>query len=821
MPISDIQPTQDIFKIFDSKNKAAEAIFVDPSVVLDIRKVKSNTPTRTEGTSSENLEPGSKSYYSNTPNTIAPGTTATTIDPGANSSNEITSLGTSGENTTASSSTTTSPVTNPSNNGPLINGRPASETDTKTTQLALQSEADKSAVVTPVNKAFPYISPLSSTNFAGLKPINPLGIPKYGTSNSLYNPSLLNDEGIIYLRQYISADDETTGAVWRFQYAPQISYTRSSTFQEDKSWGTNVQPSHFNNTSGKSIQISGAILEGLTIGSTVTNAVVALETLMSVVNPDNQLQVAPYAYRLIVGSRTLKEPISDKHSPFIIESITVKEEMYDSAGELLMVKIDMNLKEVPYYQINDGRKLLLVTKEVVDAGEEVCTTITKQIAEISALVKTREGKNLETYKLAEGGAKGKLSEAAKTMKVTHAKTIETNCAADSEAYAKLAKLLREYTKEKCTLNKDTSGLDIIIKQFAYKSGIYEVMKGRKLEYSASWVDSPVYDAEGNTVKILDRLKQLNITPTTLDSPVINYINVLNRSFTGFTNDKITDYLPSCPHIVCIDKSNQGNTNDANLKYAIEIAEKILNSPDPKKLLQGFSEGSIAEITAARKSVFNGKGKTKGFFKVPGLATDPAFYNPCGVYNTGIVANPTDSTPQSTAADVGLSTNGRIDNKAYDQFLSIISNRKGQDLYSFAHKTNRVNDLRSDHGGAQACLCGLYLYEAINQDIAQATKSSCSVNAAKERRFDIYQDIVNRLSALYTLNTKKYKLAASSVTNEISDIDKESCGNNRKSTGYVDCRSSYCLAYTVKKIVGLFDDYGKLENPIKSVTDAIK
>jgi hypothetical protein len=175
--------------------------------------------------------------------------------------------------------------------------------------------------------------------------------------------------------------------------------------------------------------------------------------------------------------------------------------------------------------------------------------------------------------------------------------------------------------------------------------------------------------------------------------------------------------------------------------------------------------------------------------------------------------------QYTAKDVGLSTSGEIANKATKKLSTIIDSNFTTKIRSIVALD--VQDLRTFHGGAQACLCGLYLLEAIENDIKGATKSSCSAGAAKVKKFEIYQDIVNRLSALYTLNTKKYKLAASSTTNEISDIDKVSCGNNRSKGNYVDCRSSYCLAYTVKKIVALFEDLSPMSNPIKSVTDALK
>ena len=446
------------------------------------------------------------------------------------------------------------------------------------------------------NKAFPYISPLTATNFSGLEPINPIGEANLGNDGTLYNPQLLDTEGIIYLRQYLSELDEETGAVWRFQYAPQISYTRSSTFVEDKTWGTNVQPSHYNNTSGKKINIQDAILEGMTIGKTVTGAVQALETLMSVTNPDNQDQIAPYAYRLIVGERTFREPISQKHAPFVIEQIQVREELYDTKGEVLMYKVDISLKEVPYYQINDGRKLLLVTQDQRTNAAETCEEISQNIANLTADIKTREQENINNLNnlAAANTTNGtvNISGVKSSIEELNGGTFATNCRADAQAYGDLKALINSYNAKNCKTAYTTEGVDAIQNQFAYKAGIYEILKGRPSEKNDGFFGVTVYDEEGKNVPWGQRLKQLakkgnfNTEPSgRAAGPIVNVsvLEDINPAFKASSGRqqgspvKSQDLLPNCPHIVCVDNEVQQHANKTNLDNILRAIDALLNS----------------------------------------------------------------------------------------------------------------------------------------------------------------------------------------------------------------------------------------------------
>ena len=478
-------------------------------------------------------------------------------------------------------------------------------------QLDRQRAEQQRITIDGGNKAYPYITPLASTNIAGLKLAPPHDDIDNGENGSIYDVGLLEDEGIIYLRQYLSFDDEETGAVWRFQYAPQIAWTAAATFQEDKSWGTNVQPSHFNNKSGKKITIQGAILEGMTIGKTVTGAVLALESLMSVTNPDNELQVAPYAYRLIIGDRTVTEPIENRHAPFVIESMTVKEEMYDTKGEMISVKLDLTLKEIPYYQINDGRKLLLVTEDRADAIEIECERISNDIQDIENAVLQRDADNKSVVQTFLNSIRGDTTvsrtdaqvneEAVKLTKgkAQYLNSIDRNCEADSGDYVNLAALYRQYTEKKCTTSRPIDGLGVIERNFAVDSGIYEILLGKKLTANKrSFGRTNVFNTDGTrTITYNDRLLRLGVTDKNRDFEFLNQVFPITQEVgaqdpvllglgagtVGVTGvsapaDPLANVkagerlLKNCRHIHCVSTKVGANTLESNLLRPLQIIE---------------------------------------------------------------------------------------------------------------------------------------------------------------------------------------------------------------------------------------------------------
>lgn len=501
------------------------------------------------------------------------------------------------------------------------------------------------------NKAYPFITPLANTNITGLKLAPPHGDIDNGAEGNIYDVSLLEDEGIIYLRQYLSFDDEETGAVWRFQYAPQIAWSASATFQEDKSWGTNVQPSHFSNKSGKKVTIQGAILEGMTIGKTVTGAVLALESLMSVANPDNQLQVAPYAYRLIIGKRTVTEPISGRHAPFVIEQITVKEEMYDTEGEMISVKIDLTLKEIPYYQINDGRKLLIVTEDRADNVVLNCERISDELAKLEGKIKqlaaqnntaideyltsirvtlkgTQESASLSGKELT-SEINGRAAEGTMNETAGYLNTVQKNCNEHSDNYFELAKLYREYSAKKCTTTRPTEGLKIIERLFASDSGLYEILLGKRTTSQQNrFFIGKVFDESGERlVDYQDRLNRLNWTDQNEDYEFLNSVNkFVTRPTDGERKRLLGDRLIDCNHIHCNSVKTAGTTAENNLQPLTNILTWLCGNNNNYRDYVINLSNLKGTLSSAESSILGGSfGTINQNQIIPGTSTEARDY----------------------------------------------------------------------------------------------------------------------------------------------------------------------------------------------------
>ena len=711
--------------------------------------------------------------------------------------------------------------------------------------LDQQRLSDQAVRIEGGNKAFPYINPLASTNFASLDPINPLGTIDNG-DGFLYDPKLLDDEGIIYLRQYLSFDDETTGAVWRFQYAPEISYSRSSTFQEDPTWGTNVQPAHFNNTSGKKVQIQGAILEGMTIGRTVTGAVQALETLMSVVNPDNEEQVAPYAYRLIIGERTLTEPVSQRHAPFVIEQIQVQEKLYDTQGEVLYYKVDISLKEVPYYQINDGRKLLLVTQNERTVAQRNCDEISATLATLSEEALLREAENtkelLDTIKRGTNSINGVTPAASSETKFQAAKEVLrtasdkflTNCKADSDAYSEFLRNIKAYEDAKCTTSKNLKGFDAIERQFAYKAGVYEVLMGRPSESRQGFLTLTVFDENGETVPARQRLKQIakkGALPIDAEGlpngaqEAVDFLNIINPSerakiitqsqFRTISNLLAGDKnkLKSCPHIYCVDEDIQGNISEDNLGYIAQISENIVNNPGTFAELFGNSDAARrdAYLELFPKGNSNANNAQLAFFfnRLQG----PNRNNVCGKKNDDFAGG----------TRIGLLNNGEV-LKKHSNFLNPITKDRRRNFLE-----NVTSPLVNDNGKfardpyAQAGYCYNLGATIINESVkvAKGNRSArCNINSHISKTSKIYLDFVNRGGAIYKAIQRASDIPFGQLNQSVSSenvCDEFAASNGYDSNKFRACLGAYSVAEAIKTIIEIQSPYQTIEDPIPDVT----
>jgi hypothetical protein len=820
------QNTNDIFRCLDSDSRNCDDISLttDPNISFQALRARNNAAFREKGTSKDNTatNPGfffdQRNVITNiggeTSSTLQQLTPGSDVDFSFDSNFDLIS----GE-TPAGESLDAVDV-----GGTRRDGSPNIPEDQSF--LDQSRIGDQKIKIEGGNRVFPYITPLASTNFNGLENIDPLGIIDNGNDGTLYSPQLLEDEGIIYLRQYLSFDDEETGAVWRFQYAPKITYNRSATFQEDKTWGTNVQPTHFNNTSGKKVSIQNAILEGMTIGRTVTGAVQALETLMSVVNPDNEEQVAPYAYRLIVGKRTFTEPISQRHSPFIIEQVTVREELYDTDGEVLMYKVDISLREVPYYQINDGRKLLLVTQDQRTNAQLDCDSISEQMSELTAEILNRETSNNNRIDAFRDGANDR-NDAIKNIE-NDASVFVENCQADSKAYSDMTELIRQYNDRNCKTSKNVEGLRAIERQFARKSGIYEILLGRPSEINVGIIDIDVFDENGNEVRWRDQLAQISAegqVPVGADGLPSgprsgqDYLSGINSALVDGTQTFVEDpknYLKSCPHIFCVSERVQNNTSSTNLDNIFAGIDNLLSSNGSvivEDLIRDDFTIDFLHDPGAKKLLFpnadDNKNKTAGRFR-------GSYWICASGSNSDIPGN------QNVRRSVqyGITDNGGILSRTLN--LASVRFPKGFNLFRRdKYKDNRI----------QASVCYILVEKILEETIFAAEdrrKAKCNVKAVRNRLADSWIEYIERAPSIFdsiidsTVTASGGAVTRAFIIEQIEDnrspcsafSDKASDFRNKT---YRGCMAARSIIISAKRMRSKLSSVATISDPFSEIS----
>lgn len=792
--------TTELLRCLESDSTNCDDLYQSqgPEFSYNANRAKENALTREVGTPKDKVNPPGRRYSNRRP----------TVEQIATQNGEVTPTNgrhVSLNRTPIDSSETEDEAVLAVDEGGLLRDNGNVQDPIIANAIDAQRVADEGLTVEGGNKAFPYISPLASTNFSGLTPINPLNDASSGANGNLYNVNLLQDEGIIYLRQYLSFDDEETGAVWRFQYAPQIAYTRSSTFQEDVTWGTNVQPAHFNNTSGKKVSIQGAILEGMTIGKTVTGAVRALETLMSVVNPDNEEQIAPYAYRLIVGGRTFTEPVSGRHSPFVIENISVKEELYDTNGEVLMYKVDMSLKEVPYYQINDGRKLLLVTQDQRTRAQATCDQISQSLARLDNEVAARE-KQLKDV-LAEVQTRGNKETTSLSLLKTRMKQVESNCQQDSKAYSEYIELFKDYNAKKCRTSKPIRGFHIIEELFQNDSGVYEILKGRPQLQDQSIFRYFAFDENGRSVPYFEVSETIK-RRVGGSNPPYEFLKSVNPAVVSSSTSKRSanvrvksdDLIPSCQHIRCTSKNIQRNANPENINLLFDAADRLLDNPDVVANMYPGLFSTVIKVEKAR--IFFPKTK----IDVP--------------VNSGRQFVCTDIL---NASNYGYSNAGNVVKDARSEANTVFNQSK-------------FDRERFEDSAVQAGACVVHIKQILLKTKKEAKNRNCNEKALNFGLFDQYSEYINRLNAIFEkvvaeftssgiprnqlIDALEEKDACSRYISKESFLQKVLPGNPIYADGvYGSCRSAYAIVQTTNEIIKSLEDVEDLEdkNPFKDIT----
>lgn len=193
---------------------------------------------------------------------------------------------------------------------------------------------------------------ISNFNFASTptsKFDGAFGIDKSGLSPNLSGTSALSTTPTS------PATPNGTGSQqpsWTFITAPsEISWTVGNAANRVDIFGTNNPPVVAGSRGMRDLSIRDALVEGFIRNVQVEAKVAALEQLLNYSLNGSDGFVSVPCYQFYANNKTY----GGLKGYYIIKDVSVKEEMRDLTGNAVRARIDINLMQVPEYQVNSGR----------------------------------------------------------------------------------------------------------------------------------------------------------------------------------------------------------------------------------------------------------------------------------------------------------------------------------------------------------------------------------------------------------------------------------------------------------------------------------
>jgi len=134
---------------------------------------------------------------------------------------------------------------------------------------------------------------------------------------------------------------------WYFITSPQdVSWNKESVTKEVATYGTNNPYINYGTTKLRKLTLGNAMIEGFSDSKQVENNLIELEACMRMIIEEGTGYAAPYCWNVFAGGKS--------YGTFIIESVSVKEEMRDMAGKATRAFVDVSFQEVSPYQVASG-----------------------------------------------------------------------------------------------------------------------------------------------------------------------------------------------------------------------------------------------------------------------------------------------------------------------------------------------------------------------------------------------------------------------------------------------------------------------------------
>ncbi len=159
---------------------------------------------------------------------------------------------------------------------------------------------------------------------------------------------------------------------WVFICAPQdVEWTKTGDTKVLDGFGTNDPYVTYSSTGKRVLSLTNVLIEGFSAGKEIEDHIIKLESMMNMEMNTQAGYVSPYCWDLRAGDKS--------YGMFLIQRIKIKETMRNKKGRADRAFVDIDLIEVPSFQINDGRDLA-TSADLASGSTIVAPTKTKSAA---------------------------------------------------------------------------------------------------------------------------------------------------------------------------------------------------------------------------------------------------------------------------------------------------------------------------------------------------------------------------------------------------------------------------------------------------------
>ena len=198
---------------------------------------------------------------------------------------------------------------------------------------------------------------------------------------------------------------------WYFITAPQdVSWKKDSVSKEVATYGTNNPYLNYGATKLRKLTLGNAMVEGFSNAMQVEDHIIQLEACMRMVIDEETGYASPYCWEAFAGNKS--------YGMFIITGISVREELRDMDGKATRAFVDIDLQEVPPYQVSSGIDITSSATRVVDEAF-VNEAVSEAASQDEAVARTNKGTVADVSGIENAGSTeaGNKSEAPKVTAV--------------------------------------------------------------------------------------------------------------------------------------------------------------------------------------------------------------------------------------------------------------------------------------------------------------------------------------------------------------------------------------------------------------------